>query len=134
MPIRLILTALIFLLGLFDLFMAAAFLFTPPAGAAILGVGAATAAGWSTIRADFTAFFGVAALCMMVGAWRRNGDLLLVPGLLFGVALACRALDLALAGAYAGWPQPMAVEALHVIVLAAAWRILPHHRVAELAG
>ncbi|MFD2780040.1 hypothetical protein ACFS32_01600 [Novosphingobium pokkalii] len=56
MPIRLALTALVFLLGLFDLFMAAAFLFTPPAGAAILGVAAASSAGWSTIRADFTAF------------------------------------------------------------------------------
>jgi hypothetical protein len=133
-PIRFVLTALVFLLGLFDLMMAAAFLFTPPAGAAMLGVAAAGAAGWSTIRADFTAFFGVAALCMMVGAWRRNGDLLLVPGLLFGVALAARALDLALTGAYPGWPQPMGVEALHVIVLAAAWRILPHHGVGELAG
>ena len=134
MPIRLALTALVFLLGLFDLFMAAAFLFTPPAGAAILGVAAASSAGWSTIRADFTAFFGVAALCMMVGAWRRNGDLLLVPGLLFGVALLGRALDLVLAGAYPGWPQPMAVEALHVLVLGAAWRMLPHHRVEEVAG
>lgn len=134
MPIRFALTALVFLLGLFDVFMAASFLFTPHAGASILGVSAAVPAGWATIRADFTAFFGVAALCMMVGAWRRNGDLLLVPGLLFGVALIGRALDLALVGAYPGWAQPMAVEALHVIVLGAAWRILPHHRVGELAG
>lgn len=131
---RFILTALIFLAGLFDLFMAFGFLVSPADTAQGLGVAAIAQIGTSTIRADFTSFFGVAAFCMMWGAWRRNGDLLLVPALLFGVSLTGRAVDLVVSGAYPGWPVPMTVEAFHVIVLAAAWRLLPHHKIDEIAG
>lgn len=139
---RIVLIALIFLAGMFDLFLAASFLFTPQDAAATLGIvpvglmggvqGAAM--GISTIRADFTAFFGVAAFCMMWGAWRRNGDLLLVPALLFGVAFVGRAINVAVVGGYPGWPLPMGVEAFHVALLVAAWRVVPHHRIEEIAG
>ena len=50
----------------------------------------------NTLRADFMAFFGVVALCMMIGAWRRNGDLLLVPAALMGTAVTVRAIALGL--------------------------------------
>jgi len=129
---RLVLTALIFLIGLFDLLMAASFLFTPLEVAQGLGVVPVASAGISTIRADFTAFFGVAGFAMLWGAWRRNADLLLVPMLLFAVSFLGRALDLVLTGPYPGWPVPMAVEAIEVLLLLAGWRFLPHHRIADL--
>jgi hypothetical protein len=131
---RFVLTALIFVIGLFDLLMASSFLMTPLTAGQGLGVGpvAGVGAGLSTIRADFTAFFGVAGFAMLWGAWRRNADLLLVPLLLFAVTLTGRAIDLMLSGPYPGWPMPMAVEAVEVILLLAGWRILPHHPIAEL--
>jgi hypothetical protein len=103
---RLVVTALIFLTGLFDLFMAVSFLLDPGSAGAGLGVAAigmaggpqGAAAGLSTIRADFTSFFGVGAFCMMWGAWRRNADLLLVPALLFGVSFVGRAVNVAMVG------------------------------------
>ncbi|WP_408591731.1 hypothetical protein [Novosphingobium sp.] len=131
---RFILTALIFLAGLFDLFLALTFLIGPADAGRGLGVAAIAQIGTSTIRADFTSFFGVAAFCMMWGAWRRNGDLLLVPTLLFGVSFLGRAVDLAVSGAYPGWPFAMTVEAFHVVLLGTAWRLLPHHRIEEIAG
>jgi hypothetical protein len=133
---RLILTALIFLTGLFDLFMATSFLINPQttASGAVFGIAPIGVAGLSTIRGDMTSFFGVGAVCMMWGAWRRNADLLLVPALLFGTTLAGRALNLAVVGAYPGWEAPMAVEAFHVALLLAAWRLLPHHKIAEITG
>ncbi|MEO0030381.1 MAG: hypothetical protein RIS94_139 [Pseudomonadota bacterium] len=139
---RFVLTALIFLAGLFDLFMAVSFLLTPLDMASgfgvtvigLMGGAQGAAAGLSTIRADFTSFFGVAAFCMMWGAWRRNGDLLLVPALLFGVSFVGRAINLGAVGGYPGWQIPMGVEAFHVALLAAAWRVLPHHRIEEIAG
>jgi hypothetical protein len=133
---RLPLTALIFLAGMFDLFMAASFLLTPQttASGGAFGLAPIGVAGLSTIRGDMTSFFGVAAVCMMVGAWRRNADLLLVPAMLFGTTLVGRAINLAVVGDYPGWPAPMAVEALHVALLLAAWRLLPHHKIAEIAG
>ena len=131
---RLALTALIFLIGLFDLFMAVSFLLTPLTTAQGLGVVpyAGIGAGLSTIRGDFTSFFGVAGFAMLWGAWRRNADLLLVPLLLFAVTLAGRTIDLVVTGPYPGWPAPMAIEAVEVILLLAGWRILPHHKIAEL--
>lgn len=129
---RLALTALIFLIGLFDLFMAASFLLTPVEVAQGLGVMAVPGHALSTLRADFTAFFGVSGFAMMWGAWRRNADLMLVPMLLFAAAFAGRVVDLVTTGAYPGWPVPMAVEALEVALLLAGWLYLPHHRIAEL--
>ncbi len=131
---RLILTALVFLAGLFDLFLAISFLTGPEQAATGFGIAATGISGISTIRADFTSFFGVAAVCMMWGAWRRNADLLLVPALLFGVSFVGRAINLAVTGAYPGWPMPMTVEAGHVILMLAAWRMLPHHRLDEITG
>ena len=129
---RLILTALIFLAGLFDLFLAIGFLTDPATNGASLGVLPDGVAGLSTMRADFTAFFLVAAGCMMWGAWRRNGDLLLVPAALFGVAFTGRAINLAMFGTYPGWALPMAVEAFHTVLLVVAWRLLPHHPFGEM--
>lgn len=131
---RLILTAMVFLGGLLNLFMAISFLADPEQAARGVGVLSSGAAGVSTIRADFTSFFGIAGVCMMWGAWRRNADLLLVPALLFGVSFTGRLLDLGLSGSYPGWAMPMAYEAVHVLLMLAAWRILPHHRLAEIAG
>jgi Domain of unknown function (DUF4345) len=131
---RLILTALIFLLGLFDLFMGLNFLLNPQATALGFGLTPTGAQGLSTLRADFTAFFGVIAVCMMLGAWRRNGDLLLVPAALMGVAALVRAISPALDGPYPGWQLPIVVEVTHVVLLIAAWRVLPHHKIEELTS
>ena len=131
---RLILTALIFLAGLLDLFLAIGFLTDPATSGAGLKVVADGIAGLSTIRADFTAFFLVAAGCMMWGAWRRNGDLLLVPAALFGIAFTGRAINLAVHGTYPDFALPMAVEAFHVVLLVVAWRVLPHHKIKEIVG
>jgi hypothetical protein len=131
---RFVLTALIFLLGLFDLFMGLNFLLNPLATGPGLGLAPLGTQGMSTMRADFTAFFGVIAVCMMLGAWRRNGDLLLVPAALMGTAVVVRAVSLMLDGFYPGWVVPMVVEGVHVIVLVAAWKLLPHHKIEELTS
>ena len=131
---RFVLTALIFLFGLFDLMMALNFLLNPAGTAVGFGISANGVQGLSTLRADFTAFFGVVAACMMIGAWRRNGDLLLVPAAVMAIAVTVRGLSLAIDGAYPGWQVPMLVEALHVGLLVAAWRVLPHHRIEELTS
>jgi len=130
---RLVLTALIFVIGLFDLLMAGSFLLTPLTVAQGLGVVPVDLSGISTIRGDFTSFFGVAGFAMLWGAWRRNADLLLVPLLLFAVTLAGRAIDLVVTGPYPGWAMPMSVEAVEVVLLLAGWHYLPHHKIAELA-
>ena len=131
---RFVLTVLIFLFGLFDLMMGLNFLLNPAATATGFGLSANGTQGLSTLRADFTAFFGVVAACMMIGAWRRNADLLLVPAAVMAVAVSVRAISLALDATYPGWQVPMLVEALHVVLLVAAWRVLPHHRIAELTS
>ncbi len=131
---RFVLTALIFLFGLFDLMIGLSFLLNPAETAVGFGISANGIQGLSTIRADFTAFFGVVAVCMMIGAWRRNADLLLVPAAVMGIAVTVRGLSLAIDGTYPGWHVPMLVEALHVALLVAAWRVLPHHRIEELTS
>lgn len=131
---RWILTVLIFLLGLFDLFLALSFLLNPAETARGFGLIADGARGLSSLRGDYLSFFGVTAGCMMWGAWRRNGDLLLVPAALMGVVFLARIFSLSVDGTYEAWHVPMVVEFLHVALLIVAWRLLPHHKLEEVAG
>ena len=65
-----------------------------------------------------------------VKKWRkresRNGDVLLVPAGLFGIALLGRIVSVAADGTEPGFWLPMAVEAITVVVLLVASRVLPH--------
>lgn len=129
---RFMLTALVYLSGLLCVLLAIGFLVDPATNAAQLGIKASEPAALSTIRADFTAFFGITGVAMLLGAWRRNGDLLLAPAVVYGVAFTGRAIDLAVNGAYPGFAQPMAVEAFWTVLLVTAWRVLPHHKLADI--
>lgn len=131
---RMLLTALVFLAGMFDLFLGASFFLTPVTMGPGFGLAPLGVQGLSSMRADFTAFFGVVAVCMMIGAWRRNADLLLVPAALMGTAVVVRAISLVQDGSYPGYAVPMAVELGHVILLIAAWKVLPHHKIEELTS
>jgi len=131
---RLVLTALVYLSGLLCLFLAVGFLIDPVNSAQSLGVRIDNPAAMSTVRADFTAFFGLTGLAMLWGAWKRNGDLLIAPAAVYATAFTARAIDLAVNGAYPNFFQPMAVEAFWAALLFAAWRVLPHHRLEEIAA
>jgi hypothetical protein len=131
---RFAITALVYLSGLVALLMGIGFLVDPVGSAAQLGVRPDGIAGISTIRADFTGLFGLTGLAMLFGAWRRNGDLLLVPALFYGTAFIIRAIDLAINGTYPMFAKPMAVEAFWSLLLFAAWKVLPHHRIDELTS
>ena len=131
---RFVLTALVYLSGLLCLFLAVGFLVDPATSAAGLGIRADSPAALSTVRADFTAFFGLTGLAMLWGAWKRNGDLLIAPAVVYATAFIGRAIDLAVNGAYPEFFQPMAVEAFWAVLLFAAWRVLPHHKLEEIAA
>lgn len=123
---RLILTAAIFVAGLMFLLMGGNFLLNPVEAGAGFGLTLDNNQGLASIRADMGAFFIVAAVCMMVGAWRRNGDLLLPAAGLFGVALLGRIIGLVIDGPWDGFWFPMLVEGVVVILLLTASRVLPH--------
>lgn len=131
---RLILTALLFLFGLFNLLLGIGFLIDPVSSGATFKLLPDGPGGLAVLRADLTAFFLVAGGCQLWGGWRRNGDLLLVPALLFGIAFTGRALSAMVDGTAEGFALPMAIEASQVILAIAAWRVLPHHRISEIAG
>ncbi len=123
---RLLLTALIFLGGIMFLVLGIGFLVDPAASGADFGLASDGNQGLATMRADMTAFFVVAAVTMMVGAWRRNGDLLLVPAGLMALALTGRIVGVIVDGPWDGFWQPMLVEGVTVVVLLIASRVLPH--------
>jgi hypothetical protein len=131
---RIAVTALIFLAGMFNLFLGLSFLLDPAGLGRQFGVSPTGPLGYAVLRADFVAFFLVIGFCMLRGAWRRNGDLLLVPAALLGVAFIGRAISAALTGTEPGFFQPMVVEAFQVVLLAIGWRVVPHHKIEELTG
>lgn len=123
---RLILTALIFVEGLFFLVMGLSFLFMPASTVTSFHLTPDGAGGLAVLRADFPALFFVGGGAMIWGAWRRNGDLLLVPAALFGIALFGRIVSVFADGTYPGFWSPMLVEALAVILSLVGSRVLPH--------
>lgn len=131
---RFILTALIFLVGMFDLFMGLSFFMDPVTAAAgsSFAIAPLNATGIATLRADMTAFFCVSGVAMMWGAWRRNADLLVVPAALFGTAMVIRSFTALTVGTGPDFLLPIIVEAVHFVLLMAAWKLLPHHKLAEM--
>jgi len=123
---RLILTALIFIEGLFFLVMGLGFLIMPASTVTSFHLAADGAGGLAVLRADFPALFFVGGGAMIWGAWKRNGDLLLVPAAIFGVALVGRIVSVFADGTYPGFLPPMVVEAVAVILSLVASRVLPH--------
>jgi len=131
---RLILTAILLITGLFYLIGGVGFIVMPDSIGPNFGLSANDAQGWSTIRADMTAFFLVCGTCLAWGAWRRAGDMLLVPAALCGIAFTGRLISLFADGGYDGAWSPMLGEAFTVIIAIAGNRLLPHHKVEEIAG
>ena len=122
----LILTALIFVEGLFFLAMGLGFLILPASTVASFHLAPDGAGGLAVLRADFPALFFVGGAAMIWGAWKRNGDLLLVPAAIFGIALFGRIVSLVADGAYPGFFPPMVVEAFAVLLSLTGSRVLPH--------
>jgi hypothetical protein len=131
---RLILTGLMFLFGLFNLFLGMSFLLNPVAMGEGFHLAPVGLGGMAVLRADMTAFFLVAGGCQLWGGWRRNGDLLLVPIALFAFAFSGRAVSALVDGAITGFWFEMSIEALQVVLGIAAWRLLPHHQIDEITG
>lgn len=123
---RLILTALIFIEGLFFLLMGVGFLVMPATTVTSFHLTPDGAGGLAVLRADFPALFFVGGGAMIWGAWKRNGDLLLVPAAIFGIALFGRIVSIFADGTYPGFWSPMLVEAVAVILPLVGSRVLPH--------
>ena len=131
---RIVLIALIFIAGLFNLFLGVSFLIDPAGMGTQFGVSPNGPIGHAVLRADFTAFFLVIGFCMLWGAWRRQGDLLLVPAALFAIAFAARLISSFVSGTEPGFYQPMVAEAVQFIMLVLGWRFVPRHRLEEIAN
>lgn len=126
---RLVLSFLIVAAAIIDMVIGIGFLLNPVSAGSDFGLIPNGDQGLAVLRADMTAFFVIAAIFMIWGAWKRRGDLLLVPIGLFGIAFIGRGLSALVDGTYEGWWLPMLVEAAHVIVLTYARLVLPHHTV-----
>ena len=123
---RLILTALIFLGGLLFIVTGTDFLFQPEDAANGFGFGANTNTGVAAIRGDMTAFFAITGFSMLYGAWKRNGDILLIPAFMLAVALLGRTITFFTHGGEDGFFVPMIVEAVFTVLCLLASRMLPH--------
>lgn len=120
-----ILRGLVGLLALFGLLMAIRFWIDPVGPGAQLGVQAINDLGFSTLRADFAAFFAVGALFALAAAWKNDGDLVLPPLGMFALALIARLATGLTHGFSEAVIPPIAIEAVFSALLFAAWRVLP---------
>jgi uncharacterized membrane protein (UPF0136 family) len=128
-----LLRAALFLAGLVFIVIGGSFLVDPSAMGGSFGLVPRGAQGLSSLRGDFFAYFAVAGGCLLVGAWKRRGDALLVAGAIFGLTFLARAYSLAVDGFYVGWVAPMGVEAVTVLLILVASRVLPSGAFVERA-
>ena len=129
---RLFVTALVFLGGLLMAGLAISFLVDPVSAAANLGIETTRAQGFSTLRGDLFGFFGIIGICMIWGAWKSKGDLLLVPAIIMVLVIIGRIVSAVQDGSYDGYLVPMAIEALIAALLLQARAMLPHHKLQEV--
>lgn len=113
------------LVGLFAAMMAVLAIASPTRVSAALGIVTDAPLGLNTIRADFGAFFLVAAIACTAALFRGKQEWLLAPLALFGIAVFGRFLDIAMVGAPAGVAQPIVIELVCVTLLGLGLRFLP---------
>jgi hypothetical protein len=128
---RFVLTALAMIGGIVFVLIGLGFFFQPQTAGASFALLPDGIPGLAVMRADMSAFFLVGGGCMIWGAWKRNGELLLVPAALFGIALAGRLVTALVDGTTPQFWLPMLAEAATVIVTWLASRHLPHQAVGE---
>jgi len=128
---RFVLTALAMIGGIAFTLIGLGFFFVPDTAGASFSLLPDGVPGLAVMRADMTAFFVVGGVCMIWGAWKRNGELLLVPAALFGIAFCGRLLTLIVDGPSREFWLPMLVEAATVVVTLLGSRHLPHDPVGE---
>ena len=98
---RFVLTALAMIGGIVFTLIGLGFFFVPDTAGASFALLPDGVPGLAVMRADMTAFFVVGGVCMIWGAWKRNGELLLVPAALFGIAFTGRLVTVVVDGAVA---------------------------------
>ena len=111
--------------GLLLGFMGLGFLIDPVGSGANFGLDVTGAHGTTSVRSDFTAFFGVGAACLIWGAWARRRDPLIIGAALMLVTLAARVVSLAINGGFDGFIPPMIVEAVLGVLALIGAKILP---------
>jgi len=114
--------------GLLLLFMASGFLLDPVTSGANFGLKVEGAHGLTSVRADFTGFFGVGGACFIWGALARRPDPLLIGAAMMLVTLAARLVALAIDGSFEGYITPMGVEAILGVLALFGARALPTQR------
>lgn len=119
---RSIMRVVIGLVGLFNLAVGIGFLFVPQQLAAAFFLSPIGTQGMATLRADFPGFFIGASVFALLGAWRADARLLLVPMLMLGLALTGRVVSIALDGMAPTAIQPMVVEVVMLALLLVARR------------
>ncbi len=90
-----------------------------------MGFGANTTIGVAAIRGDMTAFFAITGLSMLYGAWKRSGQILLIPVFMLGVAFTGRAITFFTHGGEDAFFVPMIVEAVLAALCLYGSRLLP---------
>ena len=125
---RVIVQIVVGLVGVFNLILGLGFFTQTAAFGAKLFISADNIQGLATMRADFTSFFVTAGALAIVGAWRQSGRCLLVPIMLFGVALSGRIVSILVDGALPTAYSPMIIEALMVAILAGGFWVFRHDR------
>jgi len=128
---RFVLTALAMIGGIVFVLIGLGFFFMPDSTASGFALRPSGVPGLAVIRADMTAFFLVGGGCMIWGAWKRNGELLMVPAALFGIAFTGRLVTALVDGTTPQFWLPMLAEGATVVVTWLASRYLPHRAVGE---
>jgi len=111
--------------GLLLLYLASGFLLDPAGAGANFGLKTVGVQGLTSVRADFTGFFGVGGACFIWGALARRRDPLLIGAALMLVTLAARLVALAIDGTFEGYITPMGVEAILGVLALFGARALP---------
>jgi hypothetical protein len=121
---KLIMRAIIGLVGGFNTLLGIGFLVNPAKLAAAFALSPIGTQGLSTVRADFPAFFLTGGIFALIGAWRGEAGPLRVPLTLLSIALFGRFISIALDGTAPTTATPMIAEAIMIGLLALGYRVL----------
>lgn len=124
MSVRQIIRILMGAIGVLAMLAALRIWMEPAMAAANLGLAAPGGLGLATLRADFAGFFGAAGFFAFAAAVRDDRRLASAPLVMIGIALTGRVITALHDGLATDQVQPMVIEAVLLVLLAAGRRLL----------
>lgn len=119
------------MVGILDIYLATSLALFPSRIIGMFNISSDGLSGHSAYNIQLAGLLLLAGFCLLLGTWRRNADLMVVPAMLFGIVFLAGVANQIVPHTFPVWWLPKTTDVihlgwLHIVLAIVAWHLLPH--------